>query len=406
MLNEETIKNYKAVEKLVKEKFNLTEDSMSLFSKLLFNPDDAIEFEKIASQPDRRLFVDIDPLNYEQEDPIWRKFKSYFPIFINEQEIEYKNYLSGKKGDKKIITAMVEFIVTDPRGFVELIGFLKTDRTVFEKTIETYFKKNYKTILSGRETSFYFDDERICVKIGKKIFKKKFNSKEVAIVIKEIKQEFSNIMNTTFFGIRKASTACVCFSLNFADWILASTGENWSSCISLKSDNGYWRGLAGLVGDKNRLLIFVTDKTEKEFKGIKSFKMIERCWAFLYKDFLNKKVISSNRLYPKKIMPFNLKPFINMFGSDIAYIKQFDSGEGPCYTSLYTFPTIFHKPLEDDQCFISSSIYEDTHEKIVCEFDITKSYYSTVNNENGTFNTIFYKNGSYDTCCEYLDGSI
>ena len=406
MLNEETIKNYKAVEKLVKEKFDLTEDSMSLFSKLLFNPDDAIEFEKIASQPDRRLFVDIDPLNYEQEDPTWRKFKSYFPRFINEQEIEYKNYLSGKKGDKKIITAMVEFIVTNPHGYLELIGFLKTERTIFEKTIETYFKKNYKTILSGRETSFYFDDERICVKIGKKIFKKKFNSKEVAIVIKEIKQEFSNIMNTTFFGIRKASSACVCFSLNFADWILASTGENWSSCINLKSDNGYWRGLAGLVGDKNRLLIFVTDKTEKEFKGIKSFKMIERCWAFLYKDFLNKKVISSNRLYPKKIMPFNLNPFINMFGNDITYVKQINSGEGPYYTSLYTFPTIFHKPLEDDQCFISSSIYEDTHEKIVCEFDITKSYYSTVDNENGTFNTIFYKNGSYDTCCEYLDGSI
>ena len=403
MLNEETIENYKRVEKLVRDKFELTDESNELFSKLLFNPEDAIEFEKIASQPDRRLFVEADSAIYEEEDPTWRSFRAFFPKLFEKNKISYKDYISGKVGDKKIITILVEYIIQEQSGFIEMLNLLNIkDSGTFRKVIYKYFPKNCEKILEYTAIKYLSDGEKICVKVGKKTFKKNFNTKEVANVIKGIKAEFSNIVNTSFFGIRKTSSTCICFSLNYADWLLASTKENWSSCIGLENDNGYWRGLSGLVGDKNRLLVFMTNKEEKNFRGIKSYRMLERCWVFLYKDFMEKKYISSNRLYPKKQMPLNLEPHMELFSNGVIYKRDLEEAT---YTSLYTFPTIFYKPLTKEQLFVSSSIYEDTHVKKVCELDISKSYYTTFDESNGTSCLAFMKDGSIKYT-EYKSGAI
>jgi len=81
----------------------------------------------------------------------------------------------------------------------------------------------------------------------------------------------------------------IVISYNFADWFLASTKENWGSCLNLESsyESAYWTGLPGLIADKNRVMIYLTTKEKKEYRGIKTDNFISRTWALLGEnDFL------------------------------------------------------------------------------------------------------------------------
>jgi len=388
MLNEETIKNYKAVEELVKEKFDLTEDSMSLFSKLLFNPDDAIEFEKIASQPDKRLFIEDNVACREKDDNVWASFKRYFPSFTN--NITYTQYIEGRIDGKKLINVFIEHTSSVLTGLRDFVAYTKTnDRNLFDKLTNKYFPKSYEQIMENivRCEVKITNDQKLGIKVGKKTFKKIFNVKETNILIKSLKSEISETLNKNFFGIKRPAGKTICLSLNYADWFLASTGEKWYSCVDFKETVGNWRGLPALVGDKNRLLIFVTDKTEKKFKGIKSFKMLERTWAFLYKTKKEEKVMCCNRNYPTG--EINLSNFKEYFSDDITFKSR------TCdLISLYTFPTIFQNPLDDSMEKLSASIVEDTHGIKLNPDNINESYYDT-SNGYGVYTYAIAKDGSF-----------
>ena len=75
----------------------------------------------------------------------------------------------------------------------------------------------------------------------------------------------------------------IVLSLNFADWFLCSTAESWTSCLDLKSSHqsAFWASLPGLIIDKNRALVYITDGTKKEFCGITTDKFITRSWILL-----------------------------------------------------------------------------------------------------------------------------
>jgi len=61
--------------------------------------------------------------------------------------------------------------------------------------------------------------------------------------------------------------------------------------------------------------------------------------------------------------------------------------------------------LTREQLFFSSSIYEDTHTKKVCDFDISKSYYTTFDNESGASILAFFKDGRVEDS-NYKSGAI
>ena len=406
MIDSKTIENYKKVDSLVKKYFSLTDESQALFSKLLFEPEDGIELSKIASQPDRRLFIETSPLSFEKDDVSWKMFKEAFPSMVATERISYQNYIEGKVGLKKITTVMVESIVNKPECFVEMLELVaEKENVLFSNMMNSYFPTHADAIIGNKKSIFVERQDyesKICIKVGRKSFKKKFNPKEVTGVLKEVKTDFSALVNRLFFGVKRTNAAYLCFSLNFADWLLASTGEEWTSCIGLENDNGYWRGLASLIGDKNRILVYVTNKQEKEFMGVKSYKMIERSWAFLYKDFLGRKIVGTNRVYPQKNIYFDMRRYMDIFeGKDITYEEHSEAQ----LTSLYKFPTIFYKPLKSKQLFITTSIYEDTHSKEVSRYNIAESYYDKWRGTGGTSTLEFLRNGTIGRC-EYLSGRL
>lgn len=75
-------------------------------------------------------------------------------------------------------------------------------------------------------------------------------------------------------------------SLNFTDWFLCSTAEKWHSCLDLNStyQSAFWAGLPGLITDKNRALVFLTDGEKKGYKGIITDRIISRTWVLLNEE--------------------------------------------------------------------------------------------------------------------------
>ena len=84
-------------------------------------------------------------------------------------------------------------------------------------------------------------------------------------------------------------------SFNVFDWLLASTGESWHSCIDMQSNYGYGTGLLGMCGCPDWGMLLYTDGTEKEFAGIKSYHIVTRSWVC----YTNQKDFQIINWYPK-----------------------------------------------------------------------------------------------------------
>ena len=68
-------------------------------------------------------------------------------------------------------------------------------------------------------------------------------------------------------------------SFNVFDWLLASSGENWHSCIDMASHYAFGVGLLGMCGCPDWGMLLYTDGTSKEFGGIKTYHIVTRSWV-------------------------------------------------------------------------------------------------------------------------------
>jgi hypothetical protein len=101
-----------------------------------------------------------------------------------------------------------------------------------------------------------------------------------------------------------------------------STGEKWTSCISLDSDyeGNYWAGLPGLVGDKNRAMIYVTDGVKKTYAGVTVDRLLARSWVLLS----NKNKMQIVHFYPNSLIsPDDVGKII---GQKFNYGNELDRG--------------------------------------------------------------------------------
>ena len=86
-------------------------------------------------------------------------------------------------------------------------------------------------------------------------------------------------------------------SFNVFDWLLASSGETWHSCIDMASSYAYGVGMLGMCGCPDWGMLLYTDGTTKTFGGIESYHLITRSWA-CYSDGNKFQLIN---WYPKDI---------------------------------------------------------------------------------------------------------
>ena len=86
-------------------------------------------------------------------------------------------------------------------------------------------------------------------------------------------------------------------SFNVFDWILASTGEEWHSCIDMNGSHAYGIGMLGMCGCPDWGMLLYTDNQKKTACTLTSFHIVTRSWT-CYTDDKKFQVIN---WYPKNI---------------------------------------------------------------------------------------------------------
>ncbi|MDR0676557.1 MAG: hypothetical protein LBF97_05925 [Elusimicrobiota bacterium] len=378
-----------AISSLIKKYFYLTDKSKNDFDWFLNNQEHAEEFKLIAEQPDKRLFLDYPVEANEIFDDSWQRFRSNYRKFVEVERLTYKNYIDNKTNNNiKISKALFEYYcqkdfsvfedfkskhIPNYEGFKNhMIRFIFTDKDPNKYFInKMYFSNDGKFVLYciNRENNKK-------VYLRKKIHNKTFKN---ALKAYNIHIKITEFLNSNYLGNRlKISDLKVCLSLNYSDWLLCSTKNSWTSCLSLENSLGYWAGLASLVCDKNRIMIFLTDGKEKEFMGIKSYNMIRRAWALLLQNNNKETFILCNKIYPNKDKCFDLEK-LNIFPEGIKYIYSRDCINQELFSKHY-LPIIWHKGRKGVN--FTSGIYEDSLTK---EFTNNKEFmcYSTRSDEYG-----------------------
>lgn len=351
-------KNKLLIYKLVKNHFSLNEQSLSLFKeKLFFSPSIAKEYLKFLGS-DLRLRVPIDDLSlFEKSDAGWLHLKENLPDFINKNNITYEQFRNNlfliKNKKLKFKKAIFEYFY-DEENF-ENPFFIKELLILYPSILReykihcTWFLE--KMILSYQDT-----------KISNSYLLKNLVNYKDSINFKEKMEKGFEYFSNTIGSLKISNKPLqLVLSCNFADWFLASTGETWESCISLEStyDTCQWAGLPGLITDKNRALLYLTDGTKKNYLGIETDKIISRSWLLLARNGVRKKsktYIHFVGEYPSdtEILDEFAQKFI--FKEDYEIHTKDEKWNG---RSRYYFEMLFHKHKKKKINFLSY-IFSDT----------------------------------------------
>ena len=224
---------------LVNKHFGLDNDSTIRFKQQLFEPDiDPVYKEILGDSEDYRKRWVVDEKYLSKIDKGWTRFKSQFCSFCADNIINYHNFRNN-------------FVL------------INKDRVKLRKALINYYTKHEEKLFMDfnfAEDAFDNDEE-----LEKQL-------------IYEID---SGIKGCNIYKLPKKKIEIV-LSLNFADWFLCSTGENWSSCLNLDGNPSYWAGLPGTIVDKNLSMLYVSTGEKKEYLGIEQIdKVIGRTWVLL-----------------------------------------------------------------------------------------------------------------------------
>jgi len=300
-------KNKFLIYNLVKKHFSLSKKSLAIFkNRLIYERLIPKEFSFMKKSKDLRIFKEIEHENMHLFDEGWNIFKNYFNNA--EEKFTYGEYKSNikvyNKNNYKIQKYILKRLLESPEYFVSLIVNFKRVEEGLPNTLNIlkdpeYFwnetgehKTNFKDIDFSYIYNIYMpDDDRIKLSFRKKEFsslpivsfyidkKDIYKYIDIDLFKKKIEKIYERIgrnkmPNTGMFLVA---------SLNFADWFLCSTSESWDSCLNLESEHqgAFYLGIPGLIGDKSRIMFYLTNGTEKEYRGIKSYKMIARTWGIL-----------------------------------------------------------------------------------------------------------------------------
>jgi len=172
----------------------------------------------------------------------------------------------------------------------------------------------------------------------------------------------------------------IVFSINFADWFLCSTSENWTSCLNLDSHSpsSHYQGLPGLLGDPNRMMVYITDGSVKAYDNIRSEKMFSRAWVLLDKD----SIFNIIKFYPLELLgPKDLDEIAHDIGFKFKFM-------GEDFVSKNSITPVYFSYPRNDKLKFSSFIFQDktTFKQIKDKFHLvwspSNSYYTIVKDNN------------------------
>ena len=372
------LKNRNIIYKLVKNHFSLIDKSVALFKhRLYYDRPIAKEYKEILKNSrNLRTYFNLTEDIAERLDQGWDIFCKSFGGILNHLNIKitYSDFLKNKVKYKnqniklqkflknKIYEALPVFTILESKASESVIYLLnnayslhkKTDNIIFLLTPNIDYgelneDRTPKNLEQFKQINYNFDGENYLIIIAKDVF---------ASIDHKIQIIFERI------GRHKLPNKKLklVISLNFADWFLASTNENWGSCLDLESDyeSAYWTGLPGLIGDKNRALVYITNGEKKKYHGIVVDKFLTRSWLLTVRTKIDdKKFKTKFSLVKEYPMRFGVEDFLekelkmDMVGDEY-FISRY-------YVELFYFRTL--------NGIVSTSIYQDN----VCSYMARKN---------------------------------
>jgi hypothetical protein len=338
-MNQIDIQNNKRICEIVENHFSLDKESITRFKDLINNREiDEVYSSIIGSDlRARRKVSEKDGLKiFMDKDEGWRFIKR-FDLFCSIVNPTYEDFIKNSftfKKNKYKLSKILYKIYSDKRN--DIVEIIKNfNRYSYYKKIDyVYINKIEKGDNDEFKTSLDF---------------------------------LSNFIFNMRNSFLKKDNIEIVLSLNFADWFLCSTSESWTSCMSLESEYSdcYWSGLPGLIVDKNRCMIYITDGVKKEYNNIITDRFLFRAWGLLDEN---------NELYIPMVYPNKTKDLFNLY--DFFGIKEI----GCCCSNFKTKHSIdflYHK--KGDSCFAYSDKSNISNEG--------DNYYITYS-ESGGFNYV------------------
>ena len=250
---------------LVKKHFSLNVSSLKYFEEELFTPSMDEVFVEILGEDNVHLRRTI-PIKGGDGDESWGLYKILFSFFVNKHAVTFENFLDNK------------------------ITIGNNSMKLFKATIDYYSKKeNYTSFNFSNGDTIYDLDSEDFEKTTRKFFEEK-----IAKVV----------------ALKGASANNLIFSANFVDFFFCSTDAAFTSCLSLNShhEGAFWAGIPGLIGDKNKCIVFTS-----EGKTVTSFDIMHeqmKSRTFVALSSFNE--ICDLRWYPSKpisslanVLPFS-----------------------------------------------------------------------------------------------------
>lgn len=338
-MTEQDIKNRDILISVFKNNLSLSESSKAFAEDWLMTAHDKIDpmLRKVMGDDLRARWA--IPAVSSKDDEGWKFFKKFFEHAVSALSITYDMYQDN--------------LYVDGKSKVKLT---KTLRGYYEKNLAYLYSKAVLWDALGIYPK-YDGLKAANSKDGVELYITKAN--EYIGRYKKPKEEYELVVTS-----------------NFADWIMASTGESWSSCISLDSGHGYWIGLPFMLDDRNRMMIYITKKNgpKKEYAGIKVDQFMFRTWAFIS----NEDRILYYRWYPgSEGAPFNI--------TQIAQFTKLPFYEGSLNKSKY--------PFGENIKFEKGGGYTPYLDTIKMYLDGKSAYYSTGRGNSGV-NRLYSQNGN------------
>lgn len=289
-MTEQDIKNFEILEKMYDKCIPIDEELKPLVFEHLRKPPMADIFENVVGD-DLKKTWDIPTVFEESKDESWVLFKKYFKKALEKVNVSYQMYVDNK------------------------ITIGKDTMKLFKGLIK-FYKENVE-VFHNEETHF--------IQIDRNAVKSK-TDKEIEIFVQKASEKI---------GVKKPSKSNyqLVLSLNMADWLLCSGAQDFTSCVNLESEYGYWIGIPYTLGDKNRFFLYIKDKNaeKKEYAGITVDKFVARSFGFV--GVGNELYLT--RWYPTDPTNIFKNENISKVLSTITGFKFFDHREDSTFVSKY-----------------------------------------------------------------------
>ena len=397
-----TKKNNERIRQLVEENFSLTTESRELFMSYLNDPlrRKSPEFDEVYRQPDLRIRFPLTQDFIQELDEQWGVFQKIFRSFCEELNVVYQNFTSGLiamgKNQYKIKRALLLFY-SDPKNIISTkrdirdIAIRRRRNQIYGKTeLFAYYRQDFPFIGDNENNDYSWSHGEINneVEIREYLVAKKLrigNSGKRCIQ-NFIEEHLYDINNKKIpFNANKSYEVVI--TANYADWFLCSTAESWGSCTNMESSysQAYWFGQPSVIGDRNRIMIYITDGRQKEYCGIRIDRIIARSWIHLVftpdnrlNYFINQGYPNQHhQLYIKILEKWAKERSIGIFHGEYRTIPG-----NQIYQTKYPIPFFWHDVLNKDNDNFPSEMIVDcaTYIDNGWKYLLDKNHFGITNN--------------------------